>query len=104
MPPEPLTRAGSPGLHGRSRDSQPRDPRRPLRRKSADATDLATIMGHGMNGFSPQHTDVESPNGKRGHIGGNGVWRVSATLYPMLLGLCSDAQAAQARMSHTIAL
>ena len=80
MPPEPLPHSGSPGLHGRSGDSQHRDPRRPLRRKSADASDLAAIMGLGKNGFSPQLADVDSPNDKRGHFDGNGLWRVSATL------------------------
>ena len=84
MPPEPLPRSGSPGLHGRTRDSQPRDPRRPLRRESTDASELTAVMGHGMNGFSPQHADVESPNGKRGHVGKNGLWRVSATRCPLL--------------------
>ena len=86
MPPEPLARSGSPGLYGRGRDSQqPRDPRRQSRRKSADAGELAAVMGHGgKNGFIAHHADVESANGKRGHFGGTGLWRVTTTLLPGL--------------------
>ena len=79
---DPVPRTGSPGLYGRNRDSQHREPRRALRRKSVDAVELGAVMGHGKGGLTdrfinPMHADLESANGKRGNAGGTALWRVS---------------------------